>query len=389
AIPLLNSTAQLAGYPVDVITRAGWAVILHQAAGILVYTQTRGFPGRTQFWRDALVTNQVEKLLVYGLVLSTAYVWISSFTNWIPGELVSILRAVFYGAGILCTFVSAQRWGRGEMNQTEKILLLVMLLLQMAAMAVSLILIGVLSLIGIALLGYLSGGKRVPWLVIALAFATLAVLHNGKTEMREKYWEQKYPPPTIARLPDFFGEWIVRGLQPPEDEKNVSRRLLERTSLMHILCLIVNYTPDPIDYLYGDTYGYVLPQLVPRFFWPEKPRSHVATYELAKQYGLQSDEDTESTTIAFGLLAEAYANFGLLGAILLGVFWGFVLKKLQIWSMFSPMFSFAGLLMILLTAWSFAAELTLAAWISSLFQAVIVVLGLPLLGRTFFGQQES
>ncbi|MBL9216327.1 MAG: hypothetical protein JNG83_12690, partial [Opitutaceae bacterium] len=235
AIPMLNSSEQLAGYPPEVVTRAGWAVILHQVAGLLVYTQTRGFPGRSRFWREALVTQRMEKFLVYGLVLSTAYVWVSAFTNWIPAELVSILRAIFYGAGILCTFVSAQRWGRGDLNQSEKFVLLVMLLLQMAAMAVSLILIGVLSLIGIALLGYLSGGKRVPWLTIAVAFATLAVLHNGKTEMREKYWEQKAPPPTLTRLPDFFGEWIVHGLQPPADDKNVSRRLLERTSLMHIL----------------------------------------------------------------------------------------------------------------------------------------------------------
>ncbi|MDB6113144.1 MAG: hypothetical protein JWQ62_89, partial [Lacunisphaera sp.] len=102
-------------------------------------------------------------------------------------------------------------------------------------------------------------------------------------------------------------------------------------------------------------------------------------------YGLQQEEDTNTTTIAFGLLAEAYANFGLFGSILLGLFWGVSLKKLQIWSTFSPMFSFAGLLMVLLTAWAFNAELTMAAWVSSLEQAVIVVLGLPMLVRAMFG----
>ena len=152
-----------------------------------------------------------------------------------------------------------------------------------------------------------------------------------------------------------------------------------------IFWLIVDNTPARQDYLYGKTYGYVLPQLIPRFFWPEKPRSHVATYELGIYYGLQDEETTSTTTIAFGLLTEAYANFGLFGAILLGVFWGFWLKKLQIWSTFSPMFSFAGLLMVLLTAWAFNAELTMAAWVSSLEQAVIVVLGLPLVLRSLFG----
>ena len=79
-------------------------------------------------------------------------------------------------------------------------------------------------------------------------------------------------------------------------------------------------------------------QMIPRFFWAAKPRSHVATYELGIYYGLQREEDTVTTTIAFGLLTEAYANFGLIGAVLLGAFWGLMLKKLQIWSTFSPMF---------------------------------------------------
>jgi hypothetical protein len=189
----------------------------------------------------------------------------------------------------------------------------------------------------------------------------------------------------MSELPAYFAEWIDLGLQPTSGGKTVSQKMLERTSLMHILCLIVDYTPARQDYLYGKTYTYVLPQLIPRYFWPDKPRSHIATYELGIYYGLQQEEDTVATTIAFGLLAEAYANFGLYGAIGLGVFWGFWLKKLQIWSTFSPMFSFAGLLMVLLTAWAFNAELTMAAWVSSLEQAVIVVLGLPMLVRAMFG----
>jgi hypothetical protein len=154
---------------------------------------------------------------------------------------------------------------------------------------------------------------------------------------------------------------------------------------MHILCLIATYTPERQDYLQGATYLHVLPQLVPRFLWPEKPRSHIATYELAIYYGLQDAEATETTTIAFGLLAEAFANFGLFGSVLLGAFWGVTLKKLQIWSAYSPMFSFAGLMMVLLTAWAFSAELTMAAWISSFQQALVVVLGVPFVIKSLFG----
>lgn len=385
AMPVLNGHEQLANYTPDVITRASLTVIFYQLCAIITYQSVRGVPGRSTFWRESLINQQAEKLMVYGLVTSTAFIGISTFTDWVPYEMMSVLRAVFFGISTLCTFVSTQRWGRGELTQTEKTVMFCTLLPQLIFMCVGLILIGAVSLIGIGLLGYLSGGKRIPWVTLAVTFAILAVLHTGKTPMREKYWEGKLPSPTLSELPAYLSEWVGYGLEPTSGGKSVSQKMLERTSLMHILCLIIDYTPSRQNYLYGKTYTYVLPQLVPRLFWPDKPRSHIATYELGIYYGLQDEDATEKTTIAFGLLTEAYANFGIVGAALLGVFWGFWLKKLQIWSTFSPMFSFAGLLMVLLTAWAFSAELTMAAWVSSFEQAVIVVLGLPLVLRSLFG----
>ena len=145
-----------------------------------------------------------------------------------------------------------------------------------------------------------------------------------------------------------------------------------------MLCLVVHYSPDNLPYLDGETYGHVLPQLVPRFFWPDKPRSHVSTYRLSTYYGLQEEDATQTTTIAFGLPTEAYANFGFFGLAGLGLLFGFVFRKLQHFAAHSPMFSPAGLMMIILCAWSLNAELTMAAWISSLYQALIVAIGIPL-----------
>jgi len=385
AMPVLNAREQLIDYSSSVITQSCLAVLLYQAGAIIIYFKTKGEPGRSRFWRESIITNQVERLTVYGLIASALYVGISEFTSWIPAELNSPLRAIFYGIGILCTFISSQRWGRGELTAGERFIFSVFFIAQVILMSIGLLLIGSVSLIGIALLGYLSGGKRIPWVVIAVTFGLLAVLHTGKTKMRMKYWDGDLPAPTFSQLPAYFTEWFEFGLEPTSGDKTVSHKLLERTSLMHILCLIVDYTPGRQDYLYGKTYSHVLPQLIPRLFWSAKPRSHIATYELAIYYGLQREEDTNSTTIAFGLLTEAYANFGMIGAGVLGLFWGYTLKKLQIWSSYSPMFSFAGLLMILLTAWAFSAELTMAAWVSSFEQAALMIIGLPMLARGLLG----
>lgn len=389
AIPLLNGHEQLLQYHPDVISKAGWVVIVYQLTAIFVYQITRGRPGEGSFWNQQILSHQVEKFVIYGLVLSSVYVGVSTFTHWIPGEFESLLRAAFFGIGILCTFISCQRWGRGELKESDKAVIIFTLVPQMIFQTMSLLLIDTLSLLGIALLGYLSGGKRIPWVVMLSAFSLLAILHNGKSQMRLKYWENQAPLPGITELPSFYSEWIGYGLQtsPEDSDHKISsgRKLLERTSLIHLLCLVVNYSPERQPYLNGETYGYVLPQLIPRAFWANKPRSHVATYRLAVYYGLQDEDATNATTIAFGMLAEAYANFGMIGGVLLGTFWGFILKKLQILSWHSPMFSLAGLMMILLTAWSFGSELTMAAWISSLYQAMIVVLGVPLILRKAFG----
>lgn len=386
ALPMISGHGELSYYVPEDITKAGVVVVVYQLSALICYTVTGGLPGRSAFWKGSLINQQVERLMIYGLSLSSAYIWVSTFTTWVPPDLLSPLRAVFYGIGIICTFVGMQRWGRGELTTNEKTVFFCNLCLQLFLMSVGLVLIGAISLMGIALLGYISGGKRIPWLVIILLFITVGILHAGKSQMREKYWAGALGLPSTTELPAYFSEWVGYGLaRQSSAEESTSRKLLERTSLMHMLCLIVSYTPERQDYLHGRSYGHVLPQLIPRFFWAEKPRSHVATYELAIYYGLQQEESTTTTTIAFGLVAEAYANFGLWGAFLLGAFWGCVLKKLQVWSTFSPMFSLAGLLMILLTAWAFSAELTMAAWVSSFQQAIIVVLGVPWVIRNVFG----
>jgi hypothetical protein len=224
----------------------------------------------------------------------------------------------------------------------------------------------------------------VPVVAVVLVLPLIALLHNGKTAMRDKYWEKEKSMPSLAELPGFFAEWIQDGLDLHQ-KKGMTGKLIERTSLFQMICLVVNYTPDRLPYLGGETYGQIPGQFVPHFFWAEKPVAHISTYTLSIYYGLQRPEDTHKTTIAFGLLAEAYANFGFYGAGLLAAVFAFCLKKYGLWAQQSPILSYAGLMLILLMAWSFQTELTLSIWLSSLFQATVAVLGTPFVLRHFLG----
>ncbi|MDE3084253.1 MAG: hypothetical protein KGJ37_03405, partial [Verrucomicrobiota bacterium] len=182
----------------------------------------------------------------------------------------------------------------------------------------------------------------------------------------------------------FFIEWFQHGLEL-HSKTNLTEKLIERTSLFQMICLVVNDTPDSLPFLNGETYAQVPGQLVPRFFWPDKPVGHISTYTLSIYYGLQRPEDTKKTTIAFGLLAEAYANFGFYGVGFIAALFAFCLKKYSLWTQNSPILSYAGLMLVLLMAWSFQTELTLSIWLSSLFQAAVAVLGVPFVLRHLAG----
>jgi hypothetical protein len=86
------------------------------------------------------------------------------------------------------------------------------------------------------------------------------------------------------------------------------------------------------------------------------------------------------------MLSEAYANFGYIGLALLGALIGSMFKKIQGWASGGPLFSYGGLLLIILLAWSFQVEFTLSIWLASLYQASVAVLGIPFTIRQFFGE---
>jgi hypothetical protein len=387
ALPLLSGHRHLQYFSNDHVTEAALGVLLFQVVANLVYAGTRARPKATRFWTGEVISRNVAGYLQLGLVVSTAYTAATEFTDWIPREIEGVLRAVCFGIGIMATFILGRMWGQGILRRQQRTAFVVLLLMQVVISWTSLYLISGMSTLVLAFLGYVTGSHRLPVLAIALAVPVVAALHTGKTAMREKYWEGNAPAPALTEVPAFFSEWIGHSFdsETPEQAAQASR-LLERSSLMHILCMVVAYTPERQPFLDGRTYAQIPGQFVPRFFWPGKPVGHISTHTLSIYYGLQDEEATYRTTIAFGLLSEAYANYGLLGMILVGAVFAFCFKKVSGWAAHSPLLSYPGLFQIVLMAWSFQSELTLAAWLSSLYQACVAVLGVPFLVRNLFGR---
>jgi hypothetical protein len=390
ALPLLSAHVQLRAYDSETVTSAAIALIAYQLSAISVFLATKGKPGRSVFFTEEVLTRDLQKYLSRGLLLSTAYAFISTFyPSLIPYEYNSLIRAVTYGVGTVATFSESRRWGQGLLKSGEKAFFVAMVAIQVLSNFATLFLVTGMSLLVLALVGYVAGARRLPIAAALTIFAMAALLHNGKSTMRGKYWNNEDVSSRLElhETPAFLAEWIEAGLAPSreEEEKAMAKKLLERSSVFHILCLVVANSPDRLPYLAGETYSHILGQFVPRFFWAEKPQAHIATDILCMYYGLQDETSVRNATIGFGMPCEAYANFGLSGVMVLGAVFGFVLRKLQLATVASPLLSYAGIFMIILTAWCFQTEANLALWLSSMFQALVTVMGLPFIIRNIAG----
>jgi hypothetical protein len=246
-----------------------------------------------------------------------------------------------------------------------------------------------IAMLILALLGYVSGSKRIPLVPIVVSLLLLGVLHNGKSAMRAAYWDETgHRQVKPGDLVSFYATWFEQGLNvnaEAEEQNKGTAKLLDRSSLIQMLCIVINDTPDHRDFLSGKTYAMIPEQFIPRFFWPGKPPAHVATNMLAIYYGLQDEDATKNTTIGFGFIAEAYANYGLFGVGIIGFAVGAFYKKVQVLTANAATFSYPGLFLIVLMAWSFQTEFTMSVWLSSFYQACLAVMGIPFLLRNLIG----
>jgi len=392
AIPLLNGYEGLRQYDTDTITVAGLGVLVYQLAANITFFSAPALPKRGPVWRKEIVSRDISRVLGYGMILTTIYTVVIVYTDWIPNEIAPEIRAVCFGIGIIATFVQSRRWGEGNLPHRDRMIFVVQVILQAIFSWVSLFMVGGVSILVLGLIGYVSGSRKLPFLAIAMILPIIGVLFNGKATMREKYWHSDVPQPTILEIPAFFGEWIADGLETRAkvEQGAKSAGVLDRTSLIQIICLVASISPDKKPYLMGETYAQIPAQFVPRIIWEtisntKKPLGHISTFTLTIYYGIQTSmEEAQQTTIGFGLVSEAYANFGMVGTCMIGVFFGLFFKKITGWARLSPIFSYPGLFMVVLMAWTFQTELPLSAWLSSLEQACVCVLGLPLVLRNFF-----
>jgi hypothetical protein len=229
--------------------------------------------------------------------------------------------------------------------------------------------------------------------------------------MRERYWENADSPGskvTMVQLPAIFLEWIGASYDAilenrtgsgatsndANPEANKNQTLLDRIdNLQNLLFVIDAVKTDHVKPLEGATYTLIPPLLVPRVLWPDKPRAHEGQVLLNVHYGRQDLNDTLTTYIAWGLLPEAYGNFGpIFGSVYLGAFLGLLFAWIENLSARKPVVSMEGFLALnLLMSLMNSFEMVASVLVTSTFQSMVIVVAasLPFVHRTVSQRHEQ
>jgi hypothetical protein len=194
--------------------------------------------------------------------------------------------------------------------------------------------------------------------------------------MRDDYWYYSDAEPVqISDYPSFLAQWLGYGWEvlnsPPRDDGALS--FSERLSLVHLLLKVQAETPDKRPYLNGETYAIIPWLFVPRLLNPKKPVTREGNHLLSIHYGLQTREATETSTLAWGPLNEAYANFGPLGVVGLAIVIGSLYGAISKLATGVPILSLRMAIAVIFAALALQVESTAGFYVSSLFQSIVVV----------------
>lgn len=301
----------------------------------------------------------------------------------------TILRGVVLGIATLAVFYFSYQHGVGGLSPIEIGGYITLITLTSIVTVTSMLLVNAMSMFLTAFIGYLLGSGRIPWRAILAVFVIFAFLHAGKGAQRDEYWgEEMWKTVEPVDYPVFFYNWSNHSIETiqedwfgekkPKEEGAAGRNLWERSSLMHLFLYFQYSTGSFIPYLGGLTYSVIPELLIPRIFYEEKARAHFGNNVLAVHYGIVENAAETQTSVGFGFINEAYANFGIFGSLgisaLLGWFYGWVTKI----SMSVPLMSFRFLFAVIVLGGAFQVEYTAGVFVSSIFQATMALFGVSL-----------
>jgi len=412
ALPIVQNNATALAYPQGYLNQAGIEVLIFFTA------LTGGWHFGMQAFRPAPPIAHSLRIMShagggglrkigYGLIsLTTIYSILQSlkltdtFMQTLPNGAESLVNALISASGICGFFAISLGISSGEINYRDTVIFWILFAFNCLVSASALLLSATSSYVATVFIGLFWGSNKVPWKYTVIVLCVLGFLSLGKFEMRNRYWTDDVdyvPTATLSEMPSRYSEWALASIDvitaPANDggtsQKNLKKdnSLLSRVNnLQNLLFVIDAMDSEKIEPLYGATYTLIPPLLIPRIFWPDKPRAHEGQVLLNVHFGRQDLISSYRTYIAWGLLPEAFGNFGpYLGAVFLGLVLGGFIAWVENRSVNLPILSLEGFLVFTLflnMAASF--EMVASVLITSIFQSLVpvAIACLPFVHRT-------
>ncbi|MFZ4483476.1 MAG: hypothetical protein ACOYOL_05785 [Chthoniobacterales bacterium] len=382
ALPMIQSSVALNDYSSGEIIIGGMTMVGFLLLGTVIWLS---LTSRTPAAPKSLVMiGQAHALFyLYLFVFVSVAFMINQFTGWIvfAGNLMQVARGITGSLGSMGLFVLSFYHGRGLLNRGQAALLAAGLLATVVFSLTSLILAQAVVPVALVVFGYTLGSNKPPWGVLTTTFVLVVLLHPGKYQMREEFWDGEGDGITLFDLPRFYASWVgdgfaavggFSGLAASHREEDSPSSAFERAGNLHMLLLVQKKSPQEVPYCLGATYAPIPRLLVPRFLDDQKGFSHAGNVMLSVNYGVLTIEGAQSTSIGWGLVPEAYANFGYLGvaglAVVLAVVYAFATRL----TVGVPMTSLRFVLGLLAMAAATTAD-TMGVFLTTQFQAMVGV----------------
>jgi hypothetical protein len=384
-LPLFTQQGVVATYDVSAQLQAAITTILFLLTGTFAWWTVMRAPHHPPQEFLALRDSVAPKLFIFSLALC-CLLQVALYGNWLPlpAGTFSIISSFSGSLSTVAVMVLAHRQGQRRLSDSEVKGFLTLLTIYLIITTTSLLLVNPMSVALIAIVSFTVGRGKVPVSACVLLVLICGFLHIGKHPMRNTYWRADRATLQPIEYPMFYVEWIGYSLEalpqfliPSGERKGAS--LTERSSLLQMLLVVQTRSPGIVPFQNGDTYAIIPRLLVPRVIDPDKPWSHEGTYILAIAYGLQTREQTKTTTVGFGLLAESYANFGYFGVLLLGIVLGWFFAWSTRWCLNLPMTALRSMITLLILSLSFQSEVTAGVLVTTLAQSIAVMLLMSLL----------
>ncbi len=288
--------------------------------------------------------------------------------------------------GMVAFLALFRRYLTGQSERLDRILLLGFMILRLGRGIASGWLGAAVWFVLITAIGYFDVRRRIPKAIIAVLVIVILFLQPGKTEFRRRYWHGIGN--TVGNTSERATFWLSASvhawsdaMERPDKRSELFGETVTRASLFEPTAMVMQMTPTQVPYQNGRLYKYLAVSLIPRAIWPDKPSFNQANQFYQVAYGVTDRRDLGKVSMAVGILAESYINFGWFGPPFIMLILGLLLNCIRRYFLDAERGEFLRCLGIALLPNLLIVESQAAQYLSGLIQAILltVVVFMPAL----------